>query len=108
MPAQALPGGGWEWAPGWGADTNATALAVQALLAGGQPVTSTVIVNALGYLKGAQNGDGGFAYSVAGATPGTSDANSTAYVVQALTAAGENVRSCRLAGWRPQTRSTTC
>lgn len=97
LAGQVLPGGGWEWAPGWGADTNATALAVQALLAGGQPVTSTVIVDALAYLKGAQNGDGGFAYSVDGATPGTSDANSTAYVVQALVAAHQDVRS---AAWQ--------
>lgn len=97
LAAQVLPGGGWEWAPGWGADTNATALAVQALLAGGQPLTSTVIAAALAYLHGAQNGDGGFAYSVAGSTPGTSDANSTAYVVQALVAAGQDVRS---AAWQ--------
>ena len=90
---QALAGGGWEWASGWGADTNATALALQALLAAGEPVTSTVIVDALAYLKSAQNGDGGFAYAVNGGTPGTSDANSTAYVVQALAAAGQDVRS---------------
>ena len=97
LAGQALPGGGWEWAPGWGTDTNATALALQALLAAGQPVTSTVIVDALAYLKRAQNGDGGFAYAVDGSTPGTSDANSTAYVVQALAAAGQDVRS---AAWQ--------
>ena len=26
---QALANGGWEWGPGWGADTNATALAIR-------------------------------------------------------------------------------
>jgi hypothetical protein len=89
---QALPGGGWEWAPGWGADTNSTALAVQALLSAGEPLTATAVVSGLAYLKTAQNGDGGFAYALEGNTPGASDANSTAYVVQALAAAGEDVR----------------
>lgn len=89
---QALDNGGWEWAPGWGADTNATALALQGLLAAGEPVTSTAITQGLAYLKSAQNGDGGFAYALDGSAPGPSDANSTAYAVQALLAAGEEVR----------------
>jgi len=40
--------GGWEGAPGWGTDTNTTALAAQALIAAGEPVTSAVISNTLG------------------------------------------------------------
>jgi hypothetical protein len=88
---QALPSGGWEWAPGWGADTNATALAVQALLAAGEPVTATAVQRGLAYMKSAQNSDGGFAYALTAGTPGPSDTNSTAYVVQALIAAGEEV-----------------
>ena len=80
--------GGWEWAPGWGADTNATALAVQALVATGEPISSSTIISALTFLQSAQQRDGGFAYDLTPNAP--SDANSTAYVVQALLAAGEN------------------
>jgi hypothetical protein len=96
VPAQAIdhlknhiqPEGGWEWGPGWGADTNATALALQALVAAGEPISASEVVSGLAFLKAAQNSDGGFPY-----TPGpdsASDANSTAYVVQALVAAGED------------------
>lgn len=90
---QALDSGGWEWSPGWGADTNSTALALQALLAAGEPVTAAVVTNGLAYLKSAQNDDGGFAYALAAGVRGPSDANSTAYVVQALAAAGQDARS---------------
>jgi hypothetical protein len=89
---QALAGGGWEWAPGWGADSNTTALALQALLVAGEPVTATTVVEGLAYLKSLQNSDGGFAYALDNSAPGASDANSTAYVVQALAAASEDVR----------------
>ena len=47
--------------------------------------------------KSAQNDDGGFAYAVEGSVPGDSDANSTAYVVQALAAAGQDIYS---AAWQ--------
>ncbi|UCC88878.1 MAG: terpene cyclase/mutase family protein [Anaerolineales bacterium] len=82
----AQPDGGWEWQSGFGSDTNSTALAIQALVAGGELVSSTAIVSGLSYLKSAQNSDGGFAYDAFG----QSDTNSTAYAVQALLAAGEN------------------
>jgi prenyltransferase beta subunit len=94
---QVLATGGWEWAPGWGADTNSTALALQALVAAGEPPTATVVVGGLAYLKSAQNADGGFAYALDGGAPGPSDANSTAYVVQALAAAGKDPRA---AAWQ--------
>lgn len=83
-----LDSGGWEWSPGWGADTNSTALAIQALIGAGEPLTSSVIVTGVAWLASVQNEDGGFPYSA----PGSSDSNSTAYVTQALMAAGEDVR----------------
>jgi uncharacterized repeat protein (TIGR01451 family) len=85
-----LPDGGWEWGTGWGADTNSTALALQALVAAGEPVTSTAIISALNYLANAQNGDGGFPYDPNSPWGTDSDTNSTAYVVQALWAVGED------------------
>ncbi len=84
------PNGGWEWGVGWGADTNTTALALQALLAAGESPTSTAVISGLTYLKQAQNDDGGFPYDPASPYGTASDTNSTAYVVQALLAAGEN------------------
>jgi hypothetical protein len=78
--------GGWEWSPGWGSDTNSTALAMQALIAAGEPATAPAVISSLNFLDAAQNGDGGFPYAPAG----DSDANSTAYVVQALLAAGQD------------------
>lgn len=85
--AQQQADGGWEWQPGFGTDTNTTALAVQTLLAAGYPVTDTQIVNGLAFLKSGQQADGGFAYDPAAAQYGA-DANSTAYALMALAAAG--------------------
>ena len=85
-------GGGWEWEDisAFPPDTNTTALAVQALVATGESVTSsTEISKALLYFKAAQNADGGFSYDPDVSAP-TSDVNSTAYIVQALIAAGED------------------
>jgi hypothetical protein len=84
------PDGGWEWAIGLGTDTNSTALALQALVAAGEPVTSSAVVSGLNCLKNAQNDDGGFPYSPESSWGTLSDANSTAYVVQALLATGED------------------
>lgn len=79
--------GGWEFASGFGTDTNTTAMVVQALIAGGTAASDPAIDDALSYLAGAQNFYGGFAYS-AGFDP---DPNSTAVVIQALVAAGEDL-----------------
>ncbi|MGW0550249.1 prenyltransferase/squalene oxidase repeat-containing protein [Streptomyces altiplanensis] len=64
-------------------DSNATAAAVQALSAlGGQ---DAAVEKGAGWLKSAQNQDGGWGYN-----PGSpSDANSTSVVIGALAAAGE-------------------
>lgn len=93
LKGQVQPDGGWEWAPGWGSDTNATALALQALIAAGEPISSATVVDALAFLESAQNEDGGFPYAPGPDAP--SDANSTAYVVQALIAAGEDPLGAR-------------
>lgn len=82
--------GGWELFVGLGTDTNTTALALQALVAAGEPVTSTSVVSGLGYLENAQNDDGGFPYSPDSPWGTESDTNSTAYAVQALFATGED------------------
>jgi hypothetical protein len=89
LEGMAFPTGGWEWQPGFGADTNTTSLAIQALVAAGRPVSETVIQQGLAFLATAQNADGGFAYDPASAFGTDSDANSTAYAVQALVAANE-------------------
>ena len=89
------PDGGWELFVGFGSDTNSTALAIQALLAAGEPLTSTGVVSGLAYLDNAQNEDGGFPYSPDSPWGTDSDANSTAYVVQSLIAAGEDPLGAR-------------
>jgi len=62
-----------------GEDTNSTAMALQGLVAQGV----TPAADALTFLRGLQNSDGGFGY-----TGGATDANSTGVVLQALAAAG--------------------
>jgi hypothetical protein len=77
--------GGWAWNE-WGASSEVqhTATVVQALLAAGESVTSTEIVDAMVFIASGKNADGGYAYM----PPGASDAATSAYVVQALLAAG--------------------
>jgi hypothetical protein len=87
---QQQPSGGWEWQAGFGADTNTTALAVQTLLAAGYPITATEVVSGLAFLKSGQVAGGGFVYDPSMPQNGA-DANSTAYALMALSAAGEDV-----------------
>jgi hypothetical protein len=81
--------GGWEWQPGFGTDTNTTALAVQTLVAAGYGVTSTEVVSGLAFLKSGQVAGGGFVYDPAAPENGA-DANSSAYALMTLSAAGED------------------
>jgi len=81
---------GWEAGPGWGTDTNTTALAVQALIAAGAPAGSDTILAARDHLLDQQNDDGGFPYTKPSPWGTDSDADSTAYVIQALMAMGED------------------
>jgi hypothetical protein len=84
----ALPDGGWEWSPGWGRDTNSTALALQALVAAGVPLTNSAIISGQTYLQSAQAPEGGFSYDPNASWGNVADSNSTAYVLQALAALG--------------------
>ena len=68
-----------------GEDTNATSLALQALLATGHTKQAA---NAAKVLRAAQDKDGGWPFIVGG---GTSDPNSTGLVLSALAAAGGGV-----------------
>lgn len=88
--------GGWPFSTAWGgpSDSNSTALAMQALLAAGVPTDATSIVSATDYLIGLQNSDGGWPYNTAWG-PAASDANSTAYVVQALLALGQDLTASK-------------
>ncbi len=67
-------------------DTNTTALVVQALIATGH---RDAVGNALDYFRRTQNADAGWPYQVPSPYGTETDANSTANVLQALTAAGE-------------------
>ena len=86
-----LGDGSWSWngdtAPGSG-DSNTTALAIQALVAAGG--RAAAVNKALGYLHGIQNKDGGFPYQKPSVQGTDTDANSTAYAIQAIIAAGGN------------------
>ncbi len=82
--------GGWAFdsstAPG-AADSNTTALVIQALVASGHG-DDPMVDRALAFLSTLLAPDGGFAYGPA--DPLVADANSTAHVLQALIAAGED------------------
>jgi hypothetical protein len=75
---------------GTGADTNATALCLQALVASGEPVSSARVQNAVAYLHTQQNTDGGFPWANPSLWGTDSDSCSTAWVIQGLVAAGED------------------
>ncbi len=88
-----VPDGSWAWhgTPTSGdGDTNSTALAIQALVAAGVSTGDPAVSAALAYLHTQQNDDGGFPYAKPSPYGSDTDANSTAYVIQALVAAGED------------------
>ena len=75
--------GGWPWYPGGQPDSNDTAAAVEALRAAG--VRGKPIRRGLAYLHGLQRRDGGFELTRGRA----SDAQSTAWAIQAFLAAAK-------------------
>ena len=85
-------GGGWAWdgSTATAADTNTTALAVQALAAAGEAPTGKAIAQALSYYQGIQNDDGGWPYQSPSSFGTATDANSTAVTIQAILAAGQD------------------
>ncbi|MCG2769971.1 MAG: prenyltransferase/squalene oxidase repeat-containing protein [Chloroflexota bacterium] len=92
LAAQQQADGGFD-AAGWGTDTDTTSLAIEALVAARQPITCTVVISGLNYLKSQQSPTGGFpSTNVWGPD---SNANSTAYSMQGLLAAGENPLGAR-------------
>ena len=82
--------GGWGWTATSESDVDTSALAVQALLAAGEQVTSTAVVSGLAYIQAAQNDDGGFPYLPTSTTDTSSNSNSTAFAVQAILAVGQD------------------
>jgi len=85
------PDGGWEYSVGWGTDTNTTSLAVRALIAAGVPAADPDINEAIVFLHNSQQPDGGFPYDPLSPFGTNSDANSTAFVIQAIVAAGQSL-----------------
>lgn len=83
------PEGGWAFsgdtAPGK-ADTNTTAVALQALIAMRVGTSDNTITRAATWLAAQQNADSGYPYQQGGEFGSDSDVNSTAYVAQAFNA----------------------
>ncbi len=86
--------GGWSFDGASQSDTNTTALVIQALVAAGESPTSEPVTRALDFLRTQQNEDGGFPYQKPSDFGTETDANSTAWVIQGLLAAGQD-----LAAW---------
>jgi hypothetical protein len=101
LESKQLDDGCWEFSDGVGCDTNTTALAIEALLAAGGDPSDSAIEDALDYLDDAQNDDGGWPYDPLSSWGTDSDANSTAFVIQALVAAGEKVSDWDKGGTTP-------
>jgi hypothetical protein len=74
-------------------DTNTTAVAIQALIGAGEKKDSAPIKEAVAFLKTQQNTDSGFPFVTPSEFGTASDSSSTAWVIQGLLAAGEDVGS---------------
>lgn len=77
--------GGWPLQTGAASAVDSTAAAVQALRAAGVSASSATISDALAYLRAAQKNDAGFPYAPSDTR---SNAESTAWTMQALKSAG--------------------
>jgi hypothetical protein len=84
--------GSWAWdgSAGIPGDTNTAAFAVQALIAAGEPAGGDPVEQALAYFASLQNADGGWPYQNPSDYGTDTDANSTAVVIQAILATGQD------------------
>ncbi len=97
LAAQQNRDGGFGFAGrGGGEDVDDTAAALQGAIDATGQRGGVVVARAVAYLRRAQNPDGGFPQQPGG----ESNAQSTAWAVQALSAAGENVNVFKRAGSR--------
>ncbi len=83
------------WASTFGVDNDTVSYVLQALVAGGEPANSQTVQKALAFLEGQQNDDGGFPAIKPSEWGTDSNANSTAAVIMALNALGQNPGSAR-------------
>jgi hypothetical protein len=101
MTSQFTDDGAWslfgDTTPGT-ADTNTTAVVMEALVAAGRPDAAAA---ALPYLRRMQNDDGGFPYQKPSPWGTETDANSTALVIQALDALEEPLGTWASSGTDP-------
>jgi energy-coupling factor transport system substrate-specific component len=97
LAAQQDPDGGFGFAGrGGGEDVDDTAAALQAVIDASGQRRSSLVARGVAYLRHAQNPDGGFPQQPGG----ESNAQSTAWAVQGLSAAGEDVSAFKRAGSR--------
>jgi len=96
LKARQIEDGTWSWngdtTPGNG-DNNSAAYAVMALIAAGEPADGEIISKTIAHFHNQQNADGGFPYINPSEWGTDTDSNSTAVVLQALIAAGEDPQS---------------
>jgi hypothetical protein len=92
--AAQLSDGGWGF--GDSSDPDTTSLAIQALASAGRTIADPDIAEAIAYLAASQGADGGWGFD-----PAESNTSSTAFVVQALVAAGEDPAAYNAAGVDP-------
>jgi hypothetical protein len=86
---QQATNGSWDDGFGTASNADASGMAVMALIANDEPLTSTSLISATTFFRDAQLLTGGWEYG-----PGSGEnANSTALVVQALSALGEEFYS---------------
>lgn len=98
--AMQVTNGGWSSGFGPIPDTNTTALALQALVAAGEPVSSRTIISATAFLREQQSRQGGFPYQ----TPDAPDTTSTGNVMLGLMAIRSDPDSL---GWTTRLTETT-
>lgn len=91
--------GGWSWAASGSSDADDTASAMMALLQAGVAKTDLAITKAVDYLKSLQNADGGFPSDPS--FDAKTNAPSTAWVISAINALGDDAHSWVKSGHNP-------